>query len=112
MSNIRLACFNLLMMLGMAYVVYRSLNKLPTYTVSIDDDGIWQGHLSKEGNIVSWDQIYSSRHATAFFKCFYLLDGDRKKLFTVHYQLENYEMLVQIIRFRGGVEVGEQARSH
>ncbi|CAH0541819.1 hypothetical protein VMF7928_03864 [Vibrio marisflavi CECT 7928] len=110
-QNVRIGLTVGLMMIGMAAVIYRSLKKLPTCNVTIDDDGIWGSHLTKEGNLVYWDEICSSRHAPSFQKCFYLLDKNRRKLFTVHYQTENYEELVRLIRYRANIQIDEQSHA-
>jgi hypothetical protein len=78
---------------------FRTARRLPLCAITVDDDGLWLAHLSKEAGLVTWDDIESIRERV-FLQRMDLLDGIGRLVLTLEYQLVGFEQIRSLIADR------------
>jgi hypothetical protein len=78
---------------------FRTARRLPLCAVTVDGDGLWLAHLSKEAGLITWDDIESIRERV-FLQRMDLLDGIGRLVLTVEYQLVGFETIRSLIANR------------
>lgn len=76
----------------LAWYGFRIAKQLPHCSVSVDDDGLWPAHLSKETQLVRWGDVHSLRERV-YLQRLDLLDSEGRILLKVEYQLVGFEAL-------------------
>lgn len=71
---------------------FRIAKRLPYCAVSIDKDGLWSAHLSKETALIRWGQVHSTRERV-YLQRLDLLDSHGNVLIKLEYQLSGFETL-------------------
>jgi hypothetical protein len=74
--------------------------RLPRCSISVDDDGLWRTHLGKDNDLVTWNDIESLRESLLLQRLD-LLDGIGRRVLSVEYQLNGFELIRTHIIERG-----------
>ncbi|MGF1740909.1 hypothetical protein L4C34_07500 [Vibrio profundum] len=106
-SDVSLAVLGTIVFGGFSIYFIINLKRLPTFSLSIDEQGIWPAHLPREKNLIYWSEIAECQHAKPFFKCMYLLGSNNQKLVTIHYQVERFDELADEIYKRTNIQVAK-----
>jgi len=77
---------------GLAWLAYRTTQRLPRSTVVLDDDGLWPAHMAKDAALLRWGDIRSVRERR-FRHRLELLDVAGRSRMTLDYYLTGFETL-------------------
>jgi hypothetical protein len=76
----------------LAWYGFRTAKNLPQCSVSVDEDGIWPTHQTKEQSLIQWRDVHSTKER-AYLQRLDLLDTNGNVLMKIEYQLTGFEML-------------------
>lgn len=89
---IGLSVFGVVFFGALGWYGFRVSKQLPQCSVSVDRDGLWPAHLSKEKSQVRWEDVYSTSERM-YLQRLDLLDKNGNVLIKVEYQLSGFETL-------------------
>lgn len=79
-----------------SYVSYTEAKRLPV-DITMDDDGLWYSHLSREEALVSWKIINEIRESPILGRLT-LANTDGEELIEIQYQLSDFELLRSVLQ--------------
>jgi hypothetical protein len=84
--------FTALIFAFMSWTNFHISRRIPFQAVTIDNEGLWPAHRSKDESLVRWDQIadVKERH---YRQRLDLIGHDGKVLFKLRYELDDFESL-------------------
>ena len=91
-GTIGLSVFGVIFFGVLGWYGFRIAKQLPQCSVSVDRDGLWLAHLSKERSLIRWEDVHSTREHM-YLQRLDLLDKKGHVLIKVEYQLSGFETL-------------------
>ena len=79
-----------------AWYCFYYLRSFPFMSVTIDDDGIWPAHLSKETELIHWQDV-SNIQARSLMQCLDLKNREGVTLIKLEYKLAEFDKLHSIL---------------
>ena len=77
---------------GLGWYGFRIVKRLPYCAVSVDDEGLWPAHLSRDTALIRWNRVHWARERP-FLQRLDLLDANGEVLMKLEYQLSGFEAL-------------------
>jgi hypothetical protein len=93
------AAFGVVFYGGIAWLAYRTTQRLPRSAVAFDDDGVWPAHMAKSTALLRWGEIRSVRERR-FRHRLELLDVAGRSRLTLDYYLIGFETLRVVLSER------------
>jgi hypothetical protein len=87
-----LSGFGVLFFGVLAWLSFRIAKRLPQSSVSVDEDGIWPTHLTREKSLVRWKDVHSAKERL-YLQRMDLLNASGAVLIKIEYQLTGFEQL-------------------
>jgi hypothetical protein len=96
-SNVAFLVFGAAFFSSMLILAVYWFYKVPKYSISADEDGLWYSYIDKNMALVSYDSIVSIEINNRS-KCLLLLGQDGQTLIRIEYQLIHFDNLCTLLR--------------